>query len=70
MTVNNSRSMNQDLQLGILDGRLKTILANRGGQVESHDFVNDMDSLSPQYGITDKVHHLVQGCGCPSCAML
>jgi len=34
MAVNESRSMNRDLIMGATDGKFKTIVPDRGGEVE------------------------------------
>lgn len=34
MAVNDSRSMNRDLRLGVTDGRFKDLTPSRGGEVD------------------------------------
>lgn len=53
MAVNDARSMNADLHIGLNDGRLKNLTPDRGGQVdESHASVRS-GLLQAQYNVTD-----------------
>ena len=53
MAINDERSMNSDLHLGVNDGRLKSLTPGRGGQVdESHASVRS-GLLQAQYNVTD-----------------
>lgn len=68
MAVNDSRSMNADLQEGLLDGRLKSLTPDRGGTVEVN-FVHDRAmGLQAQYSISDHMHSYAMGCQCAQCA--
>ncbi len=53
MTVNSSRSMNEDLHHGIHDGCCKNIAPDRGGTVETRDLLERYATLQQQYNITD-----------------
>lgn len=67
MAVNNSRSMNADLQEGLLDGRVKTLTPDRGGSPEVQ-FVHERAlSLQAQYSISDHMHSFAMGCQCAQC---
>ena len=53
MAVNDAHSMNNDLHMGLNDGRLKNLTPDRGGQVdESHAKVR-AGLLQAQYNVTD-----------------
>lgn len=66
--INQSRSMNKDLQQGITDGLLKSLTPDRGGEVEIEAPYSRYEMLQPQYDIADmkKGLHPV-GCGCSYC---
>lgn len=53
MAVNDSRSMNNDLHLGVNDGRLKNLTPDRGGQVDASHASIRSGLLQAQYDITD-----------------
>jgi len=53
MTVNDSRSMNDDLHSGANDGRLKSITPNRGGVIDMVEVTNRSNLLQTQYGMAD-----------------
>lgn len=53
MAVNDSRSMNNDLHLGVNDGRLKSLTPDRGGQVDESNVSVRASLLQTQYDITD-----------------
>ena len=55
MAVNDSRSMNQDLQAGIKDGLLKSLTPDRGGQVDETNVMYRAGLLQNQYNVTDLV---------------
>jgi hypothetical protein len=59
MAVNNTRSMNEDLQAGIHDGCCKNLSPDRGGSVELHDLYERYATLQQQYGITDSERGLL-----------
>lgn len=54
MAVNESRSMNNDLRLGVTDGRFKNLTPDRGGDVEEDKVTVRAQVLQPQYGILEK----------------
>lgn len=70
MAVNTSRSMNQDLYFGSqVDGRMKTLTPDRGGDVEQQSPMLRARDLQAQYNITDMGHTFNSGCSCGgSCA--
>jgi hypothetical protein len=49
---NTSRSQNQDLRKGIMDGTYKSLTPSRGGEVEEKFAVKRSMVLQSQYGIT------------------
>lgn len=51
MAVNDSRSMNADLQLGIIDGKVKNLTPDRGGEVEQEHVLQRRTELQQQYGV-------------------
>lgn len=53
MAVNDSRSMNNDLHLGVNDGRLKSLTPDRGGEVDTSNVQVRSGLLQTQYDITD-----------------
>ena len=67
MAVNESRSMNQDLRLGVVDGKYKSLTPDRGGEVDPTAAVKRMHEVSAsfptgeQYSITDRPSFAVQG---------
>lgn len=65
MAVNESRSANADLQLGIRDGRYKSPTPNRGGEVETGNVANRATELPVHYGLASDKHG--PGCGCGYC---
>ena len=67
MAVNSARSMNADLQQGLLDGAVKSLTPDRGGAVERHEVEQRANDLQPQYNITDNKH--VYNCACGSCGL-
>lgn len=68
MAVNDSRSMNADLQQGLLDGRLKTLTPDRGGSVEVQNVHDRALALQAQYSISDHMQSFAMGCQCAQCA--
>lgn len=60
MTVNNSRSMNLDLQKGLNDGVFKSLAPGRGGEVEMQAIHERASLLQPQYGMNDIKMGVVQ----------
>lgn len=66
--INQSRSMNKDLQQGLNDGMFKSLAPDRGGEVEYQEVYARYETLQPQYNIADmkKGLHPV-GCGCSYC---
>lgn len=67
MAVNNTRSMNADLQQGLADGQIKTLTPDRGGTVEVQAVHERAISLQSQYSISDHMHAFAQGCQCAEC---
>lgn len=53
MAVNDSRSMNQDLKMGVRDGKFKCLTPDRGGEVEELAPKVRQMQLQPQYNIAD-----------------
>lgn len=53
MAVNETRSLNRDLQTGVKDGLIKTITPDRGGVVETNAVVERAAMLQRQYNVTD-----------------
>lgn len=68
MAINDSRSMNADLQEGLLDGRVKTLSPDRGGTVEVQNVHERALALQAQYSISDHMHSFAMGCQCAQCA--
>ena len=58
MAVNNSRSMNADLQEGMTDGMVKKATPDRGGAVETSNPIDRGRKLQAQYSITDRFRNL------------
>jgi hypothetical protein len=54
MAVNESRSMNRDLLLGITDGKFKSLTPERGGEVDPTYPTMRADVLNLQYNIVDR----------------
>lgn len=52
MAQNTSRSQNQDLRKGIMDGVYKSLTPSRGGDVEEEFALKRSVVLQSQYGIT------------------
>jgi hypothetical protein len=52
MAQNTSRSQNQDLRKGIMDGVFKSLTPSRGGEVEEEFVAKRSMVLQSQYGIT------------------
>lgn len=68
MAVNQTRSMNTDLQTGITDGVYKSVVPDRGGAVELSDVVMRSQILPPQYGVLDHLKGLHDSaCSCNYC---
>lgn len=65
MAVNESRSANADLQLGMRDGRYKSLTPDRGGEVETSNVANRGTELPAHYGFASDKHG--PGCGCGYC---
>lgn len=63
MTVNSARSMNADLQLGLLDGFQKNLTPDRGGSVETEAVTKRAQMLQMQYNITDRMRSYGTSCG-------
>lgn len=64
MAVNESRSANADLQLGLRDGRYKSLTPGRGGEVDTSNVSLRSQELPMHYGV-DTSHG--KGCACGSC---
>jgi hypothetical protein len=58
MAINATRSMNGDLQMGIKDGRFKSITPDRGGEVETEQVIDRAVVLPPQYNVTDATYQI------------
>jgi hypothetical protein len=69
MAVNESRSANADLQLGIRDGRFKSLTPSRGGDVDDSFDRIQASVLPKQYGVNDgyTVPAHAAGCSCGAC---
>lgn len=68
MAFNETRSMNNDLQLGIRDGSFKSITPDRGGSVDPAHATERSSYLQTQYNVVDQrmgVHP--SGCDCAGC---
>lgn len=68
MAYNLSRSMNADLQAGIIDGSVKNLSPDRGGTVEVQAVHERALSLQAQYSISDHMQAYLNGCGCSLCS--
>lgn len=53
MSVNQTRSLNADLQKGVNDGLIKSVTPDRGGEVETNAVVERAAMLQRQYNVTD-----------------
>jgi hypothetical protein len=53
MAVNETRSMNRDLQMGVNDGLIKSVTPGRGGEVETKAVIDRAAMLQRQYNVTD-----------------
>ena len=63
-----NRSMNKDLQQGVMDGLYKSVYPNRGGVVETVEPASRASILPPQYGMTDYSKGIhPEGCACSYC---
>jgi hypothetical protein len=51
MAINDTRSMNADLQLGVVDGKVKRLTPDRGGEVEMQAVTQRKYELQQQYGV-------------------
>ena len=68
MAINETRSMNNDLQIGLRDGAFKSITPDRGGAVDPSHAIERSSNLQLQYDITDQrmgIHP--DGCNCEGC---
>jgi hypothetical protein len=54
MAVNDDRSMNKDLKLGVADGKFKCLTPDRGGIVEQLAPTVRHMQLQPQYNIAER----------------
>lgn len=69
MAVNDSRSMNADLVLGSrVDGRVKVLDPDRGGNVEYGAMTERAQQLQPQYNIAHNFHTYAEYCTCAYCS--
>jgi hypothetical protein len=59
MAVNDARSMNRDLRLGLSDGRYKSLTPDRGGDVDPTSATARMNVLKSQYP-TGEVYSIVE----------
>jgi hypothetical protein len=68
MAVNTSRSMNADLLLGSrIDGAVKTLFPDRGGDIEQEHATQRASELQPQYNVAHNFHSYSDYCTCPDC---
>ena len=68
MAINETRSMNNDLQLGLRDGAFKSITPDRGGAVDPSHAIERSSTLQLQYNVVDErmgIHPA--GCKCEGC---
>lgn len=63
MAVNESRSMNADMQQGVKDGTFKSLTPDRGGVVEMSNVLKRADVLPPQYDVATESHPANCPCG-------
>lgn len=49
MAVNDERSMNRDLRLGMTDGKFKSLTPDRGGNVDPTHATKRMNEVSSTY---------------------
>lgn len=69
MAVNNARSMNQDMLLGSqVDGQVKVLSPDRGGDVDLAAAHERANQLQAQYSIADMFHTYSDYCNCSSCS--
>lgn len=54
MAVNETRSMNRDLVMGATDGKFKTTVPDRGGEVEMTSVTMRGHALQMQYNIVER----------------
>lgn len=54
MAVNESRSMNEDLKMGVGDGKFKCLTPDRGGEPEMLAPKVRQMQLQPQYNIAER----------------
>jgi hypothetical protein len=59
MAVNDSRSMNRDLRLGLSDGKFKSLTPDRGGEVDPTSATARMNVLQAQYP-TGELYSIVE----------
>jgi hypothetical protein len=68
MAVNDYRSMNADLVLGSqVDGRVKTLDPDRGGDVDYDSVMERAQHLQPQYNMAHNYHTYAENCTCSYC---
>lgn len=69
MAVNDSRSMNADLMLGYqVDGQIKVLDPDRGGDVEYDAVMERAQRLQPQYNLAHNFHTFAEYCTCAYCS--
>ena len=54
MAVNETRSMNNDLSLGAMDGKFKSLTPDRGGNVDPTDPSVRAMEVQAQYGLVER----------------
>jgi len=54
MAVNESRSLNRDLVLGVTDGKFKSLTPDRGGVVDPTDATIRAEELQMQYDLVQR----------------
>ena len=59
MAVNDARSMNRDLRLGMTDGKFKSLTPDRGGDVDPTAVTARMHVLQSQYP-TGELYSIVE----------
>jgi hypothetical protein len=59
MAVNDARSMNRDLRLGLSDGKFKSLTPDRGGDVDPTHATARMQVLQSQYP-TGELYSIVE----------
>lgn len=65
MAINDARSMNADLQMGLRDGKFYNLTPDRGGMVDMTNVEQRANELQKQYGVNTQDHDY--NCGCSSC---